>query len=709
MGDTQDFEIEIDREFAERGPEETEEVESTVTPSAPDRPEELDFANVIQEFHDPKRIFSAVAQFQAICQHRGEELQRGVPSLLVAPSLQMLKLQQDAALLLAERNTWLLFEALYRDRTAPRPNLPAPSPALALLTSQQQIINDLAARNTHFREAEIEVRWLETVASMEGPVPTCPVTADWHTARTLLARKAQADDISTGPRPDWTADWPYVTELDPDAPLRQSKNLPKDDQEVEDHFLRVLWLLVRAGRLHDAQDLCVNCGQFWRAASFSGHLSKRPLHLTDEGDGLHADPYHLWKATCVKLSNQEALNMYERAIYATLGGNLAQMLPVCSTWEDHLWARLKFLLHSSINQELENHQPKGWEGGPSRVASSGASSSASIGPHQRDDQRAGSRPSSPDRTGKVRAQPPTALPIQDEPVFTPFALDTIFEDLLKSDNIQVRRAANEPYHIVQTLLILDKRAELMDRLSEWVQWRDQDRRCPPQLIRFAAHIALAFRTLHGVCPRSDEVLAVYVDHLIQTNQRGLVALYTSKLGVGEQVATYSAFLQRIDQRHERERCLELAERAGLDVNRITKHVVELIRLTSPDEAEVQEGALPQPGRAGLLQPSQALTSDEENKIRAIEWLTFDPEQRAEAFFQSNALARKFIALNKFVAVQKLLQALPSDSVRIVRRKWLHDKVSASTLSQPSSPINERRLLFILSHNKRWKQSGNTCL
>lgn len=65
------------------------------------------------------------------------------------------------------------------------------------------------------------------------------------------------------------------------------------------------------------------------------------------------------------------LSAYERAIYGTLGGNVEQVLPACTTWEDHLWARLKYLVHCRINhvrsnilytpflttrQELEIHQ-----------------------------------------------------------------------------------------------------------------------------------------------------------------------------------------------------------------------------------------------------------------------------------------------------------------------------------------------------------------
>lgn len=37
-----------------------------------------------------------------------------------------------------------------------------------------------------------------------------------------------------------------------------------------------------------------------------------------------------------------------------------------------------------------------------------------------------------------------------------------------------------------------------------------------------------------------------------------------------------------------------------------------------------------------------LTEAEKEKIRAIEWLCFDPKHRAQALIQSNAVARSFI-------------------------------------------------------------------
>ena len=48
-----------------------------------------------------------------------------------------------------------------------------------------------------------------------------------------------------------------VTELDPDAPLRQGKQLHSLDQEDEARLVKVLFVLVRCGLLEEGQELCV--------------------------------------------------------------------------------------------------------------------------------------------------------------------------------------------------------------------------------------------------------------------------------------------------------------------------------------------------------------------------------------------------------------------------------------------------------------------
>lgn len=60
--------------------------------------------------------------------------------------------------------------------------------------------------------------------------------------------------------------------------------------------------------------------------------------------------HNIWKATCYHLSEEDSLNLYERAIYASLCGNLRQLLPVCTSWEDNIWAYYKSLVVYKIDK-----------------------------------------------------------------------------------------------------------------------------------------------------------------------------------------------------------------------------------------------------------------------------------------------------------------------------------------------------------------------
>lgn len=48
-----------------------------------------------------------------------------------------------------------------------------------------------------------------------------------------------------------------VAELDPDAPYRTGAKLSALDQEDDDRLLRYLFSLIRAGKIDEAQQLCV--------------------------------------------------------------------------------------------------------------------------------------------------------------------------------------------------------------------------------------------------------------------------------------------------------------------------------------------------------------------------------------------------------------------------------------------------------------------
>ena len=92
----------------------------------------------------------------------------------------------------------------------------------------------------------------------------------------------------------------YVRTIDPDAPLRESKDLDQHDQDQENRLLEQLWRFIRCGKLDEAKEFCRKSDQFWRSASLSGSalfdLSLHPLKLSGN------DNRFIYLKTCKKLS-----------------------------------------------------------------------------------------------------------------------------------------------------------------------------------------------------------------------------------------------------------------------------------------------------------------------------------------------------------------------------------------------------------------------
>jgi nuclear pore complex protein Nup107 len=117
---------------------------------------------------------------------------------------------------------------------------------------------------------------------------------------------------------------PVVSELDPDATLRQGKGLVEADEGNERKILKQVFQYLRSGDLKGAQQICRDSNNQWRAASLSG-MSPDKLN-------------NGWRKMCFQLARQPQADRYERAIYGVVCGDLESVLPVCQTWEDHMWA-----------------------------------------------------------------------------------------------------------------------------------------------------------------------------------------------------------------------------------------------------------------------------------------------------------------------------------------------------------------------------------
>jgi len=61
------------------------------------------------------------------------------------------------------------------------------------------------------------------------------------------------------------------SDLDFDTPTWEQARIHPEDQKQEHALLENVWVLLRAGRLKEACDICRSTGQAWRAATLCGN------------------------------------------------------------------------------------------------------------------------------------------------------------------------------------------------------------------------------------------------------------------------------------------------------------------------------------------------------------------------------------------------------------------------------------------------------
>ncbi|XP_036155532.1 nuclear pore complex protein Nup107 isoform X4 [Myotis myotis] len=423
---------------------------------------------------------------------------------------------------------------------------------------------------------------------------------------------------------------------DPDAPIRQKMPLDDLDREDEVRLLKYLFTLIRAGMTEEAQRLCKRCGQAWRAATLEGWKLYHDPNVNGgtELEPVEGNPYRcIWKISCWRMAEDELFNRYERAIYAALSGNLKQLLPVCDTWEDTVWAYFRVMVDSLVEQEI--------------------------------------------RTSVITLDETEELP--REYLETNWTLEKVFEELQATDKKRVLEENQEHYHIVQKFLILGDIDGLMDEFSKWLSKSRNN--LPGHLLRFMTHLILFFRTL-GLQTKEEvsiEVLKTYIQLLINEKHTNLVAFYTCHLPQDLAVAQYALFLEGVTEFEQRHHCLELAKEADLDIATITKTVVENIR--KKDNGEFSHHDLAPALDTGT-------TEEDRLKIDVIDWLVFDPAQRAEALKQGNAIMRKFLASKKHEAAKEVFVKIPQDSIAEIYNQWEEQGMESPLPPEDDNAIRE---------------------
>ncbi|OZJ02532.1 hypothetical protein BZG36_04137 [Bifiguratus adelaidae] len=160
-----------------------------------------------------------------------------------------------------------------------------------------------------------------------------------------------------GPEPKVILEWLECT-FDPreaasSIPISEHHRLKSNtvDRSIPDseasaiRVSQTVYFFVRSGQHKNAIEFCKQQNEAWRGASL------REALVTKERK--QAKRHALWKESCFQLARHGSSNTYERALYATLCGDLEIALSVCFTWRDILWCFLKCKENSQSEELLQ--------------------------------------------------------------------------------------------------------------------------------------------------------------------------------------------------------------------------------------------------------------------------------------------------------------------------------------------------------------------
>lgn len=595
-----------------------------------------EFLNAYKSKPSMHEVFQLLLDYECLCSNQVNFLKKIIMKL---PSHKFQRAHSLLEMLRDERNTWKLFRILYQDRLEVEEMLRSEVMMMDTLCkrmSDKQLIEYLYERDATVRQNQLIVDWLEKNAADDFE-HNYPNKVEYF----LENNNAWENTYHAlmNPRIDHLTEHTLINELDPDAPIRLGNlKLHDADKRNETRLLKYMFAYLRSGQLLKAENLAERFGQPWLAVALEGWRLHHDVNFEkgniSEGDVLNdieGNPYRdVWKAMCWKISDDTRIPEYERAMYATLSGNLKTLLPVCSSWEDYLWAYMKVTLDVRIEQEIRRN------------------------------------------TQQERTLEPLPSSYWDKILTN----EQIFQELQASISNVIQTESMNYYHIMQKYIILDNVEALIEEMYKWSQMKPSP---SSHLLRFMTHIILFLHAIGRSCKEqlTVAILESYVKDLIKNHQVMLIADYTATLPAPQQILWYAKFLEGIEGMKERQLCLKLAETVGLDVALITKTLVENIRSKEGEEESTS-----------IL--SSETTKDDLLKIEAIDWLVFDPAQRSEAIRQANAVMRVFVANKKLDAARKVFSKIPTDSIDIIIRQW---KRITGTTELPPDDDNATREYF----------------
>jgi nuclear pore complex protein Nup107 len=372
-----------------------------------------------------------------------------------------------------------------------------------------------------------------------------------------------------------------VTQLDPDAIVRQNRKLEAQDE----YFERSIWLgcyeMLRRGRPPvEIREWCMERTEVWRAVSMSG-LPDEESSEDDDGGNLTSSA--LWRRMCFDLARKSGADQYERAVYGILSGDISTVEDVCSSWDDFIFVHYNALLRTQFDNYVQNIYPERSMAGPLGVFDA-------VQFH-----------GEPKTVGKRLVESLKNDPRTAEETFEPMKMiqgvliANDFDHFVFQQGLAMSKFANarEPSNLIPAT----KEQPEDSNMDRYISLEDHDS------LRVLAHILLIFiglgLDLGGVYRQTviENIIVSYIIFLRLAGKEELVPLYCSQLSGNRRYATLCRNLIDVTDPEQRVMQIKLMRELGLDVQEFVKFQSRYLIADHPDNSD----GYPASGRFSLLE------------------------------------------------------------------------------------------------------------
>ncbi|EWC44361.1 hypothetical protein DRE_01187 [Drechslerella stenobrocha 248] len=541
--------------------------------------------------------------------------------------------------------------------------------------SNEILRRQLLRESTVFRELNIIRDWLRTIA----PNPNIPnegadddeamASGHMYTLNALKTYKQEnmdpAEFVRKGPEsrfeypergipaPD---DLSHLinTEMDPDGPLRQERSVALGDNYYDSTFYRVLWTYIRKGDFKQAAEWCRKCDQSWRAPVMLGGRDGMDWIIDEEiaeDDMYDASPEQgpsgnrrrqLWRRACyalAKRSSKDPGDLWEKAAYGLLAGDIDTALPACSDWHDHVYTQVNALIEAHYERFLLKN----------------------------------------DRISDQLSN----IPIPDAVAVlgSRNVMAKIVDGLSRPDDLRfVESTQKTALRAVQGAIVSDRIPKLVGIFADQLRKFRQDPGYEPEndtntpvdctdwkLLRIITHVIIILQQLgqwseNGPdADASQEVIAGYIRMLAAAEKYKIIPLYAARLAHSRCVEVMGEVLLHVIDENTRDDMIRSFRSYGLDIRVTLRRTMENAFIQTEafykhDELPIQilsEFSLP-------WQDRRKVQPEDEKLVRTAEWMLMVDEMKEDLLQAGVMMFKRFYLTGRLDAARTLAERIPSN-------------------------------------------------